>query len=93
MQSPSTRQNPIRDRLANREIPEIIQGVTPSVHQATGDGLLACGRDLHVVRAGLLEEIVTGATPSAARVFKDPPVVNWKVASKPIPIYMNTVGV
>ena len=34
-----------------------------------------------------------GTAPSAARVFKDPPVVNWKVASKPIPIDMNTVGV
>ena len=30
--------------------------------------------------------------PGAAHVFKDPPVVNWKVVSRPIPIDMNTIG-
>ena len=40
-----------------------------------------------------MEEIVTGAVPSAARVFKDPTVVNWNFASRPITIYMNTVVV
>ena len=47
-------------------------------------------RTLHAVRTVLLEEIVTGVAPSAACVSKETPVVNWKVASKPIPIDMNT---
>ena len=46
-----------------------------------------------MVRTVLLEETVTGVVPSAARVFKDPLVVNWKFASRPIPIDMKTVGV
>ena len=52
-----------------------------------------CGGDLHEVHTVLLEEIITGAATSAALVFKYPPVVIWKVASKPIPIDMNTAGV
>ena len=34
-----------------------------------------------------------GAASSAAHVFKDPPVVNWKVARRPIPIDKKTVRV
>ena len=79
--------------LANSEIPEIIQGVIPPFHQATAGGVSTCGGDLHAVRTVLSEEIFMGAAPSAVRVFKDPPVLNWKVASRPIPIDMNTVVV
>ena len=71
----------------------MIQGVIPLVHQATTDGVFRCGGAFHAVRTVLCEEIVTGVAPSAARDFKDPPVVNWKVASKPILIDMNNVGV
>ena len=78
--------------LANREILAIIQCVIPPVHQATVDGGLTYRGYLHVVRTVLSEEIVTGAAPSAAHVFEDPPLVNWKVASTSIPIDMNTVG-
>ena len=79
--------------LANREIPAIFQGVIPPVFQVTVDGVSICGVDLHAVRTVLSEEIVTGAATSAAHVFKDTPVVNWKFSSRPIPIDMNTVGV
>ena len=48
---------------------------------------------MHTVSTVFLEEIVTGAAPSAAHVFKDPPVVNWKVARRPISIDMNTFGI
>ena len=48
---------------------------------------------MHAVRTVLLEEIVTGTAPSAAHVFEDPPVVNCKVASRPIPIDMSTFRV
>ena len=41
----------------------------------------------------LTDDIVTGAMPSVACVFKDPPVVNWKVASRTIPIDTNAIGV
>ena len=54
---------------------------------------MICGGDFHGVSTVLYEDIVTGVVPSAAHVSKDPPVVNWKVASRPIPIDMNTVGV
>ena len=47
---------------------------------------------MHAVHKVLSEEIVTGAASRAARVFKDPPVVNWKVGSRLIPIDMNSVG-
>ena len=78
--------------LANRKIPEIIQGVILPVHQVTADGVLTCGGALHVVRTVLSEEIVTVAAPRAANVFKDHTVVNWKVERRPIPINMNTIG-
>ena len=54
---------------------------------------MTCGGDLHAVHTVLSYEIVTGVAPRTARVFKDPPVVNWKVTSSPIPIDMNTFGV
>ena len=63
------------------------------VHKSTADGVLTCGGDLHAVRAVLTEEIITSTAPRAARVFKDPTVVNWKFAIRPIPIDMNTVVV
>ena len=48
---------------------------------------------MHAVRTILSEDIVTGAAPSAAHVLEDPPVVNWKVTSRLITIYMTTVRV
>ena len=55
-----------------------------------GGGWRVDGVCVHTV---LSEEIVTGTVTSAARVFEEPPVVNCKVARRPIPIDMNTVGV
>ena len=89
----TTNRNQPHKLLANRDIPAIIQGVTPPVHQATADGVSTCGGDLYVLLTVILEEIVTCAAPSAAHVFEDPMLVNWKVASRSIPIDMNTVGV
>ena len=57
------------------------------------DGVYIYGGALHEVLKVLLKDIVTGAVPSAAHVFKDSPVLNWKVASKPIPIDNKTVEV
>ena len=71
----------------------IVQGVIPSVHQATADGISTCGEYLHAVRTVLSEEIFTGTAPRAAHVFKDPPVVYWKFTSRMVTIDMNTVGV
>ena len=48
---------------------------------------------MHAVSTVLSEEIVTGTAPSAARVFKDPPVVNWKDTVGETPQYRNTVGI
>ena len=79
--------------LANSEIPAIIQVVIPPVHQATTDEVSTSGGDLHAVHTVLLKEIVTGAAPSAAHAFKDPPVVNCNFSSRLIPIDMKTSGV
>ena len=89
----NTNRNSPHKLLVNSEISAIIQGVIPPVHQATEDGVLICGGALHAVRKVLTEEIITGAAFSSARVFKDPPGVNWKVTSRPIPTEMSTVGV
>ena len=62
--------------LENSEIPEIIKGTIPPFHKATGDGVLTCGGALHAICTVPSEEIVTGVATSAARVFKDPLVVN-----------------
>ena len=48
---------------------------------------------MHAIHTVLSEDIVTGTAPRAAHVYKNPPVVNWKVASRPITIDMNNVGV
>ena len=79
--------------LANREISTIIQGVIPMVHQVTVDGVSTCGGALLVVCTVLLEDIGTGAAPSATHVFKYPPVIKWRVEIRTFPIDMNTVGV
>ena len=49
------------------------------------------GRDLHAVCAVLRKKIVMGAARSTARVFKNPPVVNWKDTDGTIPRDRNTV--
>ena len=59
----------------------------------TTDGVSTCGGALHAVCKVLSEDLVNGAVPSAACVFKYPQLVNWKVAIRTIPIDMNTVGV
>ena len=45
---------------------------------------------MHAVRMVLSKEIGTDATCSAARVFKEPPVVNWKDTGGTIPRDRNT---
>ena len=89
----TTNRNSPHRLLANSKIPAIIQGVIPPVHQATADGVSTCGGALHVVRTVITEDIVTVTVPSAAGFSKEPTVVNRKVASRPITIDMNTVGV
>ena len=42
----TTNENCPHKLLANCEIPAIIQGVIPPVHQATTDGVSTCGGDL-----------------------------------------------
>ena len=89
----TTNRNSPHKFLEMRVFLSIIQGVISLLHQANADGILTCGGALDAVRTGLSEEIITGVVLSTARVFKDPPVVNWKVASRLIPIDMNIVGV
>ena len=67
----NTNRNSPHKLLANREIPAIIQGVIPLVHQTIAYGVLTCGTALHDLRTVLLEEILTGAAPSAARHAHD----------------------
>ena len=73
----TTNRNYAHKLLANREIPAIIQCVIPPVHEATADAVSTCGGDFHALRIVLSEDIVTGTAPSAAPVFKDPPVVQY----------------
>ena len=56
-------------------------------------GCVSGGGSLHAVCTVLLKEIFTGAAPRAARVLKDPTMVNWKVTRRLIPIDMKIVGV
>ena len=56
------------------------------VNQTPTDGVTTSRRDLHAVHSVIHKEIVTGATSSTAGVLKDPPVINWKDASGPIPV-------
>ena len=78
--------------LINRIIPDIIPVVIPPVHQTTADGVAASGETLHAVRTFLSKKIVTDAACSAAHVFKDPLVVNWKDTDGAIPRDRNTFG-
>ena len=77
--------------LTDREIPAIIQGVTPPVNQTTADGVTTSRGSLHAERAVLQKEIFTGARRSNAGVLKDPLVKTWKDASGKIPVDKNTV--
>ena len=79
--------------LTNREIPAIIQGVIPPVNQTTTYGVATSTEALHAVRAVLHKDIVTSATRSTTDVLKDPLGVNWKDASRPIPVDKKTVGI
>ena len=87
----TTNTNYLYTLLINRLIPEIIPVAIPPINQTTVDGVAASGGTLHEVRTILSKENVTGSACSAARVFKDPPVVNWKETYRTIPRDGNTV--
>ena len=59
----------------------------------TAHGVATIGKDLHVVRAVLHKDIVTGAMHSAAGVLNDLQVVDWKDMGRMIPVERNTVKV
>ena len=82
----TTNGNPHHTLLTNREIPAIIQVAIPPVNQTTADGVATSRGDLYAVRTVPHKEIVTGATRSTLGVLNDPPVINWKEASGPIPV-------
>ena len=69
----------------------IIPVIIPQINQTAADGVVEGGGTLHAVRMILSNEIATDTAPSAARVFKDPPVVNWKDTDKNISRDRNTV--
>ena len=79
--------------LINRIIPEIITVVILLVNQTTANRVAASGGNLHAVCTVLLKDIVTYTARSAARVFTDPLVVNWKDTSRTIPRDRNTSGI
>ena len=79
--------------LTNQKIPAIIPAVIPPVNQTPTDGVATNGRTFHVICAVFHKYIVTGATCSAARVFKDPPVENWKGTGGTILRDRNTLGI
>ena len=87
----TTNGNSPQKLLIDRLIPEIIPVVIPPINQTTVNGVVARGDILHVVRMIISKEIVTEAVRSAARYFKDPPVVNWKDTNRTITQYGNTV--
>ena len=78
--------------LISRIILEIIPVIVPPFNQTNADEVVASGSTFHAVRAALHKEIVMGLARSAARILKDPPVVNWKDAGSTTPQYINTVG-
>ena len=78
--------------MINQIILEITPAVIPRVKQKTTDGVSASGGTLHAVRTLLSKEIVTDAERRAARVFKYPPVVDWKDTGGNIPRDRNTFG-
>ena len=53
---------------------------------------MGSGGTLHAVRMILSKDIAADVTRGAARIFKDPPVVNWKDTDGTISQYGNTVG-
>ena len=73
-------------------IPEIIPFVIPSINPTTVEGVAESGVTLHAVHTILLKEIVMDAARSAAHIFKNPPVVNWKVTDGEITWDGNTTG-
>ena len=89
----TTKGTPPHKLLTNRIVPEIIPSVIPPVNQMTADEVVETGRTLHAMRTVISKEITTGAARSAARIFKDPPVVNWKDTGGMNPRDRNTVGV
>ena len=78
--------------LINRIIPDIIPVFIPPNNQTAADGVAASGGTLHAVRTILSKYIATDVMHSAARVVKDPLVVNWKYADGTILQDINTVG-
>ena len=87
----TTKGNSPHKLLINRIIPEINPVVILTVNQTTVDRVAASGGTLHEVRTVLSNCIVTSAVYSAAHVFKEPLVVNWKYVGGTIPQDRNTV--
>ena len=89
----TTNRNYLHKLLTNREIQAIIQGVIPQVNQTTAYGVATSRGALHTVLMVLHKEIITSATRSTVGDLKDPPVINWKDTSGPVPVDINTSGI
>ena len=89
----TTNRNSPHKLLINRLIPDIIPVFIPPINQMTTDWVADSGGTFHAVSKILSKDIVTDAARSAARVFKDPLVVNWKATDGMIPQDRNTVGI
>ena len=87
----TTNRNYPHNLLINQLIPEITPVVILTVNQTTVDWVAERGGTLYVVHTVLSTEIATDAADSAACVFKDPLVVNWKDTHRTIERYRNTV--
>ena len=77
--------------LINRLIPDIVPFIVLLAPQIS-DGVAASIGTFHAHQRISSNEIVTDAARSAARVFKDPTVVNWIDTGGTIPQDGNTVG-
>ena len=89
----TTKGNSAHKLITNQKIPAVILAVIPPVNQTNADGVATSGSNLHAVHAVLHKDVVTGAARRAARVFKDPPLVNWKDTGRTIPRDRNTAGI
>ena len=78
--------------LINRLIPDNIPFIIPTIDPMTADGAATIGGNLHAHRTILSKEIATDVAQSAARIFKNPLVVNWKATDGNIPRDKKTVG-
>ena len=72
----TTKSNSAQTLSTSGKILSIIPAIIPPGNKTIVDGVATSGRTLYAVCAFLHKDIVTGATRSAARVLKYPPVVN-----------------